>query len=90
MPSRPDLAHDAARAPGDFRDLLRPEALDDLVERARHRRQASKMRDQLIAALHSLAALDRLAVHARRGREQILPSSSEYSSKSCVGKECSR
>ena len=56
------LANDAARAAGHLGDHVRAEALNDLVERARHRRQRGELLDQTVAARDGFTALDRLAV----------------------------
>ena len=40
------FADDPARAAGDFCDHVRPETLDDLIKRARNRRQRGQMFDQ--------------------------------------------
>src|SRR3546814_21040492 len=43
-------------------DSIRPEMLDDLSERARHRRQCRQSLDHRIAAANGLAVDDRVAV----------------------------
>jgi hypothetical protein len=47
------------------------EALDDLVERARHRRQACEFLDQPVTPGDRFAALDGLAVAIDRSRREI-------------------
>ena len=56
------LAHDAARPARHLGHEIGAEALDDLVKRPRHRRQACQMLDQRIAPARGLAAFHRLAV----------------------------
>ncbi len=65
------LPHDAARAAGDLGDLIGAEALHDLVERARHRRQCRQPLDHAVAALHRVAALHGLAVAEHRTGGEI-------------------
>ena len=69
------LADDAARASGDFGHHVGPEPLDDLIERAGHRRERGELLDQAVAARDGFAALDRLAVAIDRpGGEVALAS----------------
>ena len=56
------FAHDTTRTAGDLGDDVRAEALDDLVECARNRRQRCEMLNQAVAASDGFAALDGLAV----------------------------
>jgi hypothetical protein len=56
------LTNDAARAARNLRDHVRAEALNDLVERARHGRQRGELFDQSVAARNGFTAFDRLAV----------------------------
>ncbi len=72
------FAHDAARAARHFRHEIGAEALDDLVERPRHRRQACQMLDQRIAAAHRLAAFHRLAIARDRARGEVAFAVSEW------------
>jgi hypothetical protein len=65
------LADDAARAASHLRDEIAPEILDDLVERARNRRQAGQLFDQCGAACNRLTTFDGLAVAEHRTRGQI-------------------
>ena len=65
------LADDAARAAGHFGDHVGTEALDDLVQRARHRRQRGELLDQAVAARDGLPALDRLAVAIDRPGTEV-------------------
>ena len=54
--------HDAPRAPGDLGDEIGAEAVQDLIERALHRRQRGEMLDHAVAAFDRLARNDRIAV----------------------------
>ena len=65
------LAHDAARAACHLGHHVGSEALDDLVERAMHRRQRSKLLDQPIAARDRFAAFDGLAIAIDWARRQV-------------------
>ena len=57
------LLHDAAAAPGNFGHAIRPEMVQDLVERGLHRRKRRKLLDQPVADLDRFARLHGLAVH---------------------------
>ena len=61
-------AHDAPRAARDLCNLIGSKALHNLVESAQHGRQCRQVLDQLVTALHGLAALHRLAVTDDRTR----------------------
>src|SRR3546814_8033734 len=54
--------NNAARTPGDFGHNVRPEMLDDLVERAGNGRKRREPFDHSVAATHGLAIDDRVAV----------------------------
>src|SRR3546814_1684211 len=54
--------YNAPRPAGHLGDSIRPEMLDDLIERARHRRQCRQSLDHRIAAANGLAVDDRVAV----------------------------
>ena len=56
------LADDPARAAGDLGHRVGAEALDDLVQRARDRRQAGQLLDEGIAARNRFPRFHRLAV----------------------------
>ncbi len=68
---RSGLADDSARAARHLGHQLRAEALDDLIERAMHRRQRSELLDQAITAGNGLAALDGLAITVDWPRGEI-------------------
>jgi hypothetical protein len=64
--------HDAAGATGDFGHQFRAEAVQDLIERALHRRQRREVLDHAVAAFDRLAGDDRIAVGViGRAREEI-------------------
>ena len=65
------LAHDAPSASGDFRHGVRAEVMEDLVERALHRRQRGQMLDQAVAPRLGLARMHGLAVDEDGTREQV-------------------
>ena len=63
---------DAPRAAGDFGDKIGAEAVQDLVERALHRRQCGQVLDYPVAAFDRLARNDRVAVGvAGRARQDV-------------------
>ena len=57
------FAHQTAAATGYFGDLIGPEVLHDLVERARHSREACQFLDQRIATGNGFPGLNGLAIH---------------------------
>ena len=65
---------DAARAARHLGDQFGAEALDDLIQCPRYRRQRGKLLDEAVTACDGFPALDRLAVAIDR-REQRLPPS---------------
>src|SRR6516162_7953093 len=65
------LADYAARASRDLGNDLRAEALDNLVERARHGRERGELFDQAVTALDGFSALDRVAVAIDRPGAEI-------------------
>ena len=65
------LANDPPRASGDFSDDIGPETLNDLVERAGHRRKRSQFLDQTVASRDGIPALDRLAVATDRAGRRL-------------------
>ena len=60
---RIQLPHNAAAAARYFGHLIRSEMLNDLIERARHRRKACQLLDQRIASRDRFLGMDGLAVH---------------------------
>jgi hypothetical protein len=63
---------DAPGAAGDFGDEVRAEAVQDLIERALHRRQCREVLDHAVAAFDRLAGDDRIAgLVVSRTRENI-------------------
>ena len=63
---------DAPRTPGDLGDEIGAEAVQDLVERALHRRQCCQMLDHPVAAFDRLARNHRIAVGiVGRPRENV-------------------
>ena len=66
-----ELAQDAARAAGDFGDLVGAEAVQDLVEGGRDGRQRGEMLHERVAPFDGLAAHDRIAVAEDRARGEI-------------------
>src|SRR3979411_1952505 len=58
----PTRADDTAGAAGYFGDHVCPKSLDDLVERAGHRRKRRELLDKAVAACNGLTALDRLGI----------------------------
>ena len=66
VPTVGELEH-PARTPGDLGDGVMPEAVEDLVQRRRNRRQGRELADQIIAGGQRLLALDRVAVGVEHG-----------------------
>src|SRR3546814_5112145 len=56
------LADDTPRSACHLGDHIRPEMVEDLVERGWHRRQRCQMFDQSVATIDGIAGLDRLAI----------------------------
>src|SRR3546814_8733758 len=75
--------YNAPRPAGHLGDSIRPEMLDDLIERARHRRQCRQSLDHRIAAANGLAVDDRVAVviaHRPRRKTALIVRSEEHTS----------
>src|SRR2546429_533444 len=60
------LVDDPARAAGYLGDHIRPKSLDDLVERAGHRRKRRELLDEAVAAYNGPTAFDRRGRAYRR------------------------
>ena len=68
---RSGLLHNAAIASGDFRDLVRSEVVQDLIERGLHRRQRGELLDQTVADFDRFSRLHGLAVEHHGTRLQV-------------------
>ena len=65
------FAHKAAAASGHFGDLIRSKMLHDLIEGARHSREACQLLDQRIAAGNGFLGMNGLAVNDNRPGTKI-------------------